>query len=254
VAEHLADVPASIAELQALLLGAESIDGFLRELAVLAVRSLGEGLSCGITLQPSGRPLTDASSDLLASLVDELQYTQGQGPCLSALRTGRPVRVDDLAADDRWRKYAARAVPHGVRSSLSMPLTAQGSPVGAFNLYSRLPGFFGKPEARQAERFAEDASVAVGIAARLAAQPSLTDQLRVSLASRSVIDQALGVIMAGQRCTSDEAFAVLRTASQNRNVKLRRVAEDIVTGVTGAPPQPPPLRPPERPAARRWRC
>ena len=86
-------------------------------------------------------------------------------------------------------------------------------------------------------------TVAVGIAARLSADAVLTAQLRAALASRAVIDQAIGVIMAEQRCTTDEAFAVLRTASQNRNVKLRQVAQDIVTGITGAAPQPPPFNP-----------
>lgn len=243
MAEAHTDVAASIAELHALLLDTDSIDGFLRELAVLAVFTLGEDLSCGITLQPNGRPLTVASSDGLASQLDELQYAQDQGPCLAALRTGQLVRIDEVAGDDRWGDYAARVLAHGVQSSLSMPLTARGSPVGAFNLYSRLPGFFGPFETRLAERFAQDASVAVGIAARLSADAVLTAQLRAALASRAVIDQAIGVIMAEQRCTTDEAFAVLRTASQNRNVKLRQVAQDIVTGITGAAPQPPPFNP-----------
>src|SRR5580658_6528859 len=65
--EEPADFGASITELQAVLLGTESINGFLRELAALAARSLGEGLSCGITLQPNGKPLTVASSDANAS-------------------------------------------------------------------------------------------------------------------------------------------------------------------------------------------
>jgi hypothetical protein len=63
---------------------------------------MGEGLSCGITVQPNGRPLTVASSDLLASQVDELQYGLDEGPCLASLRTGQVVRIDDLAADQRW--------------------------------------------------------------------------------------------------------------------------------------------------------
>jgi hypothetical protein len=61
MAEGSPDLAASIAELQALLLGTESIDGFLREMAVLAAGTLGEGLSCGITLQPNDRPLTVAA-------------------------------------------------------------------------------------------------------------------------------------------------------------------------------------------------
>ncbi len=241
--EELADFRASITELQAVLLGTASIDGFLQELASLAARELGEGLSCGITMQPNGRPLTVASSDTNAAQIDELQYGLDHGPCLTSLRTGELIRIDDLASDQRWADYAVRALAHGVRSSLSMPLAAQERTVGALNLYSDRPYFFGEPQTRLAERFAQDATIAVGIAAQLAAQAVLTDQLRASLASRAMIDQAIGVIMAEQRCDAASAFATLRTASQNRNLKLRQVAEQIITGITGGPPQPPPFNP-----------
>jgi GAF domain-containing protein len=244
VAEDAADAAVSINELQALLLGTDSIEGFLQELAVLAVHTLGGDLACGITLQPDGRPVTVASSGPLAAQLDEVQYKLDHGPCLSSTRSGEENRIDDLAADQRWHRYALSALAHGVRSSLSLPLAVQGTPVGALNLYSRSPRFFADAQTQQARRFASDAAVALGIAARFAGQAALTDQLRASLASRSVIDQALGVIMAEQRCTALEAFAILRTASQNRNVKLRQVAHDIVTGITGKPPEPPPFSPP----------
>ena len=69
----------------------------------------------------------------------------------------------------------------------------------------------------------------------------LIDQLRASLASRAVIDQAVGVIMGQERCTQDKAFAALRTASQNRNVKLRDIAHEVVLSAGGEPPKPPPF-------------
>ncbi len=241
MAEESSDFRASITELQAVLLGTESIDGFLQELATLAARELGQGLSCGITLQPNGLPLTVASSDTNAAQIDELQYGLDHGPCLTALRTGELIRIDDLASDQRWGDYAVRALAHGVRSSLSTPLAIPDGPVGALNLYSDQPHFFGEAQTRLAGRFTQDASIAVGIAARLAAQSMLTGQLRASLASRAVIDQAIGVIMAQQRCTATDAFAILRAASQNRNLKLRQIAEQIITGITGRPPQQPPF-------------
>jgi GAF domain-containing protein len=160
----------SIAELQAVLLGTENVDVFLRDLAVLAARSVGEGLSCGITLQPGAAPQTVASSDVLASQVDELQYVLKEGPCLHAMRSGERVRIDDLVFDQRWWEYAVRALARGVRSSLSIPLSAQGNWVGAMNLYSDRPGFFGEAPTRLAEQFAAEATVAVSLAARLADQ------------------------------------------------------------------------------------
>ncbi|HEX5288842.1 MAG TPA: ANTAR domain-containing protein [Streptosporangiaceae bacterium] len=77
---------------------------------------------------------------------------------------------------------------------------------------------------------------------RQAEQADLTEQLRAALASRAVIDQALGVIMGQERCTSARAFEILRSASQNRNIKLREVAASIVTSVSGAPPRQGPFR------------
>jgi AmiR/NasT family two-component response regulator len=75
-----------------------------------------------------------------------------------------------------------------------------------------------------------------------AEQTNLAAQMRAALTSRSVIDQALGIVMARQRRSAAEAFDILRRASQNRNVKFRDVAASIVTGVTGQPPRPPPFR------------
>lgn len=106
MAGETSDFRVSVAELQAMLLGTESMDGFLPDVASLAARELGEGLSCGITSQPHGRPPTVASSDVNAAQIDELQYGPGDGPCLTALRTGTLVRIDDLASDQRWSDYA----------------------------------------------------------------------------------------------------------------------------------------------------
>ncbi len=49
--------------------------------------------------------------------------------------------------------------------------------------------------------------------------------------SRATIDQAKGVLMGAQRCSSDEAFQILVRASQRENRKLREIAEDLVNRV-----------------------
>ena len=95
----------------------------------------------------------------------------------------------------------------------------------------------------------DDAAVIwLALAVSQAEQADLAAQLRATLAARAVIDQALGIIMAEQRCSAAQAFDVLRRASQNRNIKVRDIAARIVTGVTGQPPQPPPfITTPRRP-------
>jgi GAF domain-containing protein len=224
--------------LQNALLNTNNMEQFLHELAVLATRAVTDGLSCGMTLHQRGRPpATAACSDPLASQVDEVQYQTGDGPCLHAVRHGQQVRIDDLSTHGRWPRFARQAVSLGIRSCLALPLIVDGEPVGALNLYTRRPGAFGPAETRRAERFARHASGALTLALRMASCADLNDQLRSSIVSRAIIDQALGVIMATEHCPQDKAFALLRSVSQNTNVKLRDLAADIVTSVSGEPPR-----------------
>ncbi|HEX5288841.1 MAG TPA: GAF domain-containing protein [Streptosporangiaceae bacterium] len=107
------DLAVSAAELQALLLSTAGIEDFLQKMADLAAGRVTDGLSCGITLRPNGRPLTVASSDELAAAVDEVQYGIDKGPCLHAMRTGELVSVPDTAGEPRWAGFEARAAAHG---------------------------------------------------------------------------------------------------------------------------------------------
>jgi GAF domain-containing protein len=154
------------------------------------------------------------------------------------------IYTDDLLEEDRWPTYRTRALGHGVRSSLSLPLTVNGDAVGALNLFSMTPHMFGPDVRARAAAFADQAAAAVGLGMRHARQAELSDQLQQALASRAVIDQAMGIVMAQQRCSADDAFAVLRRISQDTNRRVWDVAADLVTTVTGQPPRPPPFRPP----------
>jgi GAF domain-containing protein len=225
-------------ELQGALLSTQSVEQFLHEMAVLAARLVSGGLSCGMTMQSNGRPVTVACSDPVAAQVDEVQYQLDDGPCLHAMRDGHMVRIEDTAEKAGWPEFETQAASYGIRSCLALPLSADGKPVGALNLYARTASAFGAAETRRAENFAENASGALTLAIRLASHAALIEQLRSSLTSRTVIDHALGIIMAREHCTQARAFAILRTASQNSNVKLRDIASAVVTSVTGEPPQP----------------
>jgi GAF domain-containing protein len=222
---------AVLAELSTAMLATESLEEFLLEVAQLAA-GLAPGLSCGITVATEGRPLTVASSDVLASGLDEVQYGADTGPCLDTMRTGTPNSIVDLHDEHRWESYVGHAIRLGVRSSIALPLPVAGTVVGALNLYSPAPAAFDDSVRRAAANFAGQAAAAVGMAMRFASQVTITEQLRTALTSRSDIDQAMGIIMANRRCTSEEAFAVLREASQHRNVRLREVARELLTSLT----------------------
>jgi GAF domain-containing protein len=231
------EVQEDLLGLQNALLTTDSVEQFLHELAVLSVQAVDGAMSCGMSLRQHGKARTAACTDPDAAAADEIQYEIGDGPCLHAVRHGQPVRIDDTTASDRWPRFSHRAVELGIRSCYALPLVVDGEPVGALVLYARRPGAFGPGEAKRADRFASDASGALTLALRMASCADLNDQLRSSIASRAIIDQALGVIMATEHCPQDRALALLKAISQNNNVRLRDLAASIVMRVSGEPPQ-----------------
>jgi GAF domain-containing protein len=226
--------------LQDALLRTETVEEFLKEVATLAAPLLDDGFLCAMALPGHGRRVAvTACTDKVAAELDELQSAQGDGPGLRAARRGEVVRIDDVSQHDRWRRFARRALVAGIRSSLSVPLMADGSPAGVLSLYARRPHAFGPEVTRHARWFAAQASGALTLAMRMASCNDLNDQLRSSMASRAIIEQALGVIMVTERCPHDQALAKLKRDSQNTNVKIRDLAARIVTDATGEAPQPP---------------
>jgi GAF domain-containing protein len=231
--------PAWVAELQQVLVATEGLEEFLREVTERAVRALPAARACGITLRRDGRPFTVASNNEFAQVVDETQYAAGDGPCLHSLRTGETVMIIDALQERRWPAFIATAVVEGLRSSLSVPLTVpdgSDAAVGALNLYATTPAGFDETARDRARLFAEAAAGAVVLAQRIARYARTSQDLREALASRAVIDQAIGIIMCQNRCPAEEAFGILRQVSHNRNVKLREVAARLVTSVSGKPP------------------
>ncbi|MEU9741579.1 GAF and ANTAR domain-containing protein [Micromonospora chersina] len=226
--------------LLALLADSPHVDVFLDQIVRVAAEVVAPAVACGLTVRRDGGAMTVASSGDLAAQGDEIQYGADEGPCLAALRQGQVVEVTDLRDDRRWRGYREHALRLGIRSSLSLPVTVDRETVGALNLYATQPHAFTDTAHRHALAFTEQASVALTVILRQTDQALLHQQLSDAMASRSVIDQALGVIMGQQRCTATEAFTLLRQASQNRNRKLRDVAAEIITQVTGESPQPAP--------------
>ncbi|MGH3499894.1 MAG: GAF and ANTAR domain-containing protein [Nocardioidaceae bacterium] len=229
------------ATFQQLLVDNETLHEFLAGLAVEAAADVDGALSAGVTVQRgSHQPITFGSSDTFANRLDEFQYAADDGPCLHALRTGVTVEIDDANTEVRWTAYTANGVAEGVQASLSVPLLVDGQSLGALNLYARAPRAFTDVDRANAARFADQAAGALAVALRLAERTVVAEQLKTALASRYVIDQALGVLMQRQHCDAHKAFGLLRQRSQHTNRKLRDVAAALITDTTGAPPQPAP--------------
>jgi GAF domain-containing protein len=148
---------------------------------------------------------------------------------MDAGRGGVLLRVDDMRTERRWPDYVAHVRETGVRSSLSVPLPYQGSSIGALNNYSTQPAAFAGPESLRAGL--DVAEVVAVVVANADAHHQLGEQarnMRLAMESRAVIEQAKGVLMAQRRVNAEQAFEILREASQRYNRKLRDIAFGIV--------------------------
>ncbi|MDJ0463464.1 GAF and ANTAR domain-containing protein [Streptomyces sp. H27-C3] len=213
------------------------LDPFLQELTERAVHVIGGTDSCSITMRRHDRLVTAASSDGLALALDGLQYDVEAGPCVCSLDSSEEEYVPDMLEERRWGPYPRLASAHGIRSVLATPLVANSSTLGALNLYSRTPrAYEGHKEA--ARRLSAQAAGAVAVADRMERETGTGRDLRAAMLSRSVIDQAIGIVMARQRCPADVAMAVLRRTSQGRNIKLRDLCAELVAHTGGTPPGP----------------
>jgi GAF domain-containing protein len=219
-------------ELSKVVLVDRTLTDVLTDITRIAAAGIPGAESTSITLLRNDKAFTAAHHGDMALAADELQYEKGYGPCMDAGRGGVLLRVDDTQTEERWPDYVRHAQETaGVRSSLSVPLPYQGSSIGALNNYSSKPSAFATPESIQAGlEVAEIVAVAV---ANADAHWQLGEQarnMRLAMDSRAVIEQAKGVLMAQRRVTAEQAFEILREASQRYNRKLRDIARGIVEG------------------------
>ncbi|MFB9323626.1 GAF and ANTAR domain-containing protein [Cryptosporangium minutisporangium] len=222
------DLVRELTTLTGMVLGQEDLLSTLEEVSKLAARVVPGTDAVSIMTFQDGRPTAVAYSDTWAKELDELQFVEREGPCLDATRTGNLFRVRDLAEETRWPAYVERAAAAGARSSVSIPLHAEGANFGAMNLYARKPDAFSSEAVALAEILAAHAGQASQVAAAFFRHRDLADQLREAMRSRAVIEQAKGVLMSQRKVTPDDAFVLMRDASQHLNVKLRVVAQHVV--------------------------
>ena len=213
--------------LRRFLAGEDDLTAMHTKIALIATETVPGCDLASISMLRDGKTLTPAFTDKTALLLDEVQYKVGDGPCLAAIRH-RGLEHVSTTSEDRWPEFVSAASQHGVCATMSVPLGNGESVVGALNLYSETTEVF-DDEARQvACGFADQLGVAVASATRYAESFELAQQLQQAMASRAVIEQAKGILMAVQRCSADAAFDILVRASQNQNRKLRAIATEIV--------------------------
>ena len=214
----------------------ESVRDTLQSILALALRSIPGCHAASVTvLDDKGQPSTFAGTDEETYELDRRQYLLMDGPCLDAARRQQVNRWSLREAEQRWPEFTSLAKELGLRSYLSAGLSMAGRPVGALNLSSHDDDGFDRLDEELISLFTAPAAAAIVVISRYSEARDLAAQLEQALRSRAVIDHAIGIIMAESHCDAAQAFAALSRASNNRNMKLRELATEIVTRVGGRP-------------------
>ncbi|WP_072803563.1 GAF and ANTAR domain-containing protein [Rhodococcoides yunnanense] len=216
------DVPALLADFARSLRDARhSASRTLDEILRTAIELIEGAVSGCITTLTNGERTVVASTDELAETLCRRQYELGEGPIPTEVRHFDVVVAEDLGVEKRWPQFASKAVDQGFRSLAAFKLFTNGDDVGALVLYSSNAGAFDVEALATGEALAAHAAVAL---------LGLRDgnQFRAGLASRDIIGQAKGMIMERYKIDSAQAFDLLTKLSQEQNLPLRRIAQDLV--------------------------
>jgi len=215
-------------ELGRMSFGDHSLESVLHKVTDLAARVLPGEAVTSVTIVADGRPATVAASGALARQLDQMQYAQSAGPCLEAATTGRLVEVVDTSTDERFGSFPQIAAQRGCRGVLSFPLPPQELITGGLNVYARTAEPLDEHTRSTAARFAAYAVVPVSNMYLYETAVGRAEHLRAALDSRSVIDQAKGILMERFRLSADQAFSALAQLSMESNTKVRDIAERFV--------------------------
>ena len=222
VAEILADVWAASPDGSALPAGL--VHGAARSLPVSGV-----GLALMTERGPAG---TVAATDVPALRLEDLQFTLGEGPCVDASRSGRPVLQPDLAATAprRWPGFAGGALAAGVAAVFAFPLRVGAIRVGVLDLYRAAPGALSAQALREALSFADAATLLLLYLQTRAPGDELAPEALAVLDDRAEVHQATGVVSVQAGVRVAEALVMLRARAYADQRPVGDVAHDVLAG------------------------
>ena len=205
--------------------GGDDVTGSLAAACVRALPVSGVGLALMTDQGPAG---TIAATDGPAVELEELQFTLGEGPCVDASRTGRPVLQPDLArtAPSRWPAFADGALEAGIRAVFAFPLRVGAIRVGVLDLYRDEAGPLSEDELTEALCFA-DAATLVLLHEQAGSQVQETTS---PFDDRAEVHQATGVISVQASVGLAEALVLLRARAFAEGRPLGEVAQDVLSG------------------------
>ena len=224
------DMLAGLRGVAELVADARSVPELLGDVAHFAAVAIPhvDGASTAL-LQPSFEVRAVTATADFVETIDKVQYDElREGPCLTCMSTRRVAVSGSLGSDARWPHFGGRVARMDVHSALSLPLIVGGDVIGAINTYAKARDAFGEHAVVLGVQFAASAAVSVYHAQLLHSARTRTEQLQRALGSRAVIDQAIGIIRSRSGASAEQAFERLTQRSQQENIKLVTLAEQLV--------------------------
>lgn len=187
-----------------------------------------------------GLVLADAQGDLVVMastnerlhLIEVLQLSAGDGPCVDAYQSGTVVTAGSLESiTTRWPAFASAARDSGYHSVHAVPLRLRQSTIGSLNFFSDRPGELDPADVPIAQTIADVATIGL-VQERAIRESSLArEQLQHALNSRIVIEQAKGVIAHSRTVDMDTAWQMLRQRARSHQARVSDIAQAVVEGI-----------------------
>jgi GAF domain-containing protein len=193
-----------------------------------AVRLLPGVMWAGVTAQFDDIPLTIASSDQRALVLEESQSQYRAGPCMDAIRSGKRIMAHTAELRRAWPALASVAAGLGIRSFMALPLRVHNVPVGALTLYcSDENGLLTLERSvlRVLTEFLEH-----GLSGYVRAQPEGTAGLRLRVRRHdvNVVSYAIGMIAVLRSIEVDAAIVALHRFAAEQAVPVAEAARRFV--------------------------
>jgi GAF domain-containing protein len=201
------------------------------ELAVAETDGLfgvdGAGL---MLIDADGVLRSTAASDRPGGMLESLQEQFAEGPCVDAFLKDGPVLAEDLAADPRWPSVGPLAAGHGVRAVLGVPIDLRDGPMGTLNVFAAHPRGWDDSEVAAIQAYTRVIASLLRSAVQAHVSGRAASQLQRALDSRSLIEQAKGVLMERRGLDQQAAFELLRSRARSTRRRLQDVARETVGG------------------------
>jgi hypothetical protein len=210
------------------LLGVDPGDVF-NQLCAGCVREFDiTGAGVALIVANQYRGLLGASDDR-SRLLEELQFTTGEGPCMDAHHSGRLV-VEPRLDLHRWPAFSRAAVAAGVSAVFALPLQLGAARFGALDFYRDVSGPLDVNDLDDAWVVADAATGLVSAMQTDQQAGDLHEMLEDVVARRAVVHQATGVVAVQLDVSVEDALVVLRSRAFRTGVGVGELAEEIMAG------------------------